>query len=109
MTSKERIRLAVDNEDWQRYRRMMKGQSTEMKLKMLRNYYAEGENHFMRGGQCPDKDCSLKVDAEEFENYKIRIDNYIKALCRGGQLYAGESLETALMTRPIFNLRIKKR
>jgi hypothetical protein len=92
-TSK-RIAEAVDNEDWQKYRLAMKGKSTKLKLVMLARYYDEGAQHWLNG-KC-DEHCTLYVDDEEFENYKIRVDNYIKALCRGGQLWAGESLETAL-------------
>lgn len=104
----ERVAEAVADEDWQEFRQAMKGLSTERKLQMLRHYYDEGYYHFERGGGCNAPDCSLYVDRQEWSYYQIRIDNYIKALCRGGQLYAGESLETALSARPIFNLRIKR-
>ena len=69
MTYAERVRRAVDNEEWQTFRLSMKGESTSEKITMLEEYY---DGH---------------VDGDE--DVKIRIDNYIKALCRGGQLEAG--------------------
>lgn len=82
-----RIAEAVDDEDWQKFRLSMKGQSTERKLNMLEEYY------------------NAHVGEDE-DNVTIRVDNYIKALCRGGQLYPGESIETALNHN--WNLLIKK-
>lgn len=82
-----RIASAVDDEEWQRFRLSMKGMSTRTKLTMLEEYYNE------------------YVDADE-DNVCIRADNYIKALCRGGQLFAGESLVTALNHN--WDLPIKK-
>lgn len=94
-----RIAEAVDNEDWQKLRLSLKGRSTQNKLYMLEDYWNEGYFHFNLGGVCRwsrNGDCTLVVDEKEWENYQIRIDNYIKALCRGGQLFAGESLETVI-------------
>jgi hypothetical protein len=103
----QRIAEAVDNEDWQEFRVSLKGRTTPEKLYLLQNYYNEGLYHFIRGGICiAYPNCPLEVGAEEWSDYQIRIDNYIKALCRGGQLYAGESLKTALDNN--WNLRIKK-
>jgi len=82
-----RIAQAVDDEDWQEFRVSMKGKSTEQKLRMLKKYDYEvhgGENAFSA------------LDVVNCD-YCIRVDNYIKALCRGGQLYPGESLETVIM------------
>jgi len=87
-----RIAQAVDNEEWQEIRLSMKGISTEAKLEMLRRYYCT----FQHDLEKPNNDC----------NVCIRIDNYIKALCRGGQLYPGESLESFVAFN--FKLRIKK-
>lgn len=78
----KRIAEAVDNERWQEYRLSMKGKSTLEKLTMLRFYYM---------GLYSNAD--LEASQTDID---IRIDNYIKALCRGGQLHPGESLETAL-------------
>lgn len=72
-----KIADAVDDQTWQEFRVSMKGKSTEEKLGMLKRYYKEN-------------------DGDRKEVIQIRVDNYIKALCRGGQLYAGESLQTAL-------------
>jgi hypothetical protein len=76
-----RIAEAVDDEGWQRFRVSMKGKPTEEKLSMLRSYY----------NRAVDADLELHL-----EKVKIRVDNYIKALCRGGQLKAGASLKMAL-------------
>jgi hypothetical protein len=86
----KRIAEAVDNEEWQRFRVSMKGKSTHEKLDMLKRYYT---THSV-GGQFPSDDV------------KIRVDNYIKALCRGGQLYPGQSLDTALVLG--WHLEVKK-
>jgi len=73
-----RIAQAVDNEEWQKFRLSMKGVSTFDKLTMLEGYY----------------DNAVDTDDEvEVEDVKIRIDNYIKALCRGGQLEAGMTFD----------------
>lgn len=87
--SSERIALAVKDEGWQQFRLSLKGQPTVCKLSMLRTYYRVGWH--LQGpieGQCRDglPDCDICV----------RVDNYIKALCRGGQLFAGESLQSML-------------
>lgn len=80
-----RIAQAVDDEEWQMFRYSLKGQSTQKKLDLLHEYFydqhkkVEDEGHSLW-------DCDVC----------IRVDNYIKALCRGGQLHAGESLETAI-------------
>jgi len=78
-----RIAEAVDDEDWQRFRVSMKGTTTETKLSMLKKYW--WDHHTKAGMQdCGNKDCDVC----------IRVDNYIKALCRGGQLHPGEDLYT---------------
>lgn len=92
----KRIAQAVDQEEWQLFRLRMKGKSTQDKLDMLRAYFDEKVN-----GDCLD-------GTDSYDDVCIRVDNYIKALCRGGQLYAGESLETALTAKPAFGLRIKR-
>lgn len=104
MITRERILRAVQDEDWQDYRKSMKGLSTGVKLAWLRTYYDREHAN-------PPAFFDLEVHQEQWKNCDvcIRIDNYIKALCRGGQLYAGESLETALMARPTFTgLRVKR-
>lgn len=82
-----RIAEAVDNENWQEFRVSMKGKSTSEKLDMLVKYYDSAVEALTFG---PD---DAKGNAYEFENIKIRIDNYIKALCRGGQLEAGMTFD----------------
>lgn len=97
-----RIAEAVDNEEWQKFRLSMKGKSTQDKLEMLHGYWLtevdEERSHVasvILNAACR-QDCDIC----------IRVDNYIKALCRGGQLYPGESLETAVAAN--FDLRIKR-
>jgi hypothetical protein len=80
-----RIAEAVDNEEWQKFRLSLKGKSTSDKISMLEGYY---DNAVDALDEHPDKD-----NEHEFENIKIRIDNYIKALCRGGQLEAGMTFD----------------
>lgn len=88
-----RIAKAVDDEEWQEIRLSMKGIPTESKLRMLEWYYGYGDHQYITK-ECDDCDVC------------IRIDNYIKALCRGGQLYPGESL--ASFVGLAFKLPIKK-
>lgn len=79
----ERVQLAVRNDPWQRFRVSLKGTTTEHKLERLMNYWD-----------------SRHADMERRMEYEctvcIRVDNYLKALCRGGQLHPGTSLEKAL-------------
>ena len=70
---------AVADDNWQRVRISMKGITTEQKLKVCHLYYIEH--------------ASNQTEKREVD---IRIDNYLKALCRGGQLYAGSGLDKAL-------------
>jgi hypothetical protein len=72
-----RIAQAVDNEEWQKFRLSMKGVATRHKLDMLVDYYDDNVVY------------NDSVTQQEIEDVKIRIDNYIKALCRGGQLEPG--------------------
>lgn len=87
MTYMERVLKAVHDEDWQAFRVSLKGKSTEEKLNLLEGYWlvqhAIGSAH------------TVKYEIITCA-YCIRVDNYIKALCRGGQLYPGESLERAI-------------
>lgn len=98
MTTKERIAQAVDDNEWQRFRLSLKGLTTRQKLDALHDYYTPPRRH---PTSCRDHD---GVDLESC-NYCIRVDNYIKALCRGGQLFRGESLES--MIRCSWNPDIK--
>lgn len=82
-----RIAQAVDDEAWQRFRVSMKGQSTLKKLNMLRRYY------YSHDGGASSFGMTLSEKIEQ-ANVRIRVDNYLKALCRGGQLHPGVTLET---------------
>lgn len=98
MTSIERVHQAVDNEEWQRFRRSLKGTSTEEKLTRLCVYYLDNAPHIYPTDIEPCGDCDVC----------IRVDNYIKALCRGGQLYPGESLNTMIEQQFATGTRIKR-
>lgn len=92
-----RIAQAVDDEAWQKVRLSLKGKSTARKLEMLREYHTalfHTCNEVVGSTCCDIKDCDIC----------IRVDNYIKALCRGGQLLPKESLRRALETN--FNLEV---
>ena len=78
--NKEKIRDAVyeseSAEEWQKFRVSLKGFDTAHKLARLQyrehvmaNYYTDGF-----------------IDKEEYEREEVRMDNYIGALRRGGQL-----------------------
>lgn len=64
---------APDHEEWQKFRVSLKGQSTKMKLLRLATYWATAQIQHREGG------VQLKLE-------KIRVDNYLGALVRGGQL-----------------------
>jgi hypothetical protein len=65
------IMEAVKNERWQTFRLSLKGLSTSDKLEKLKAY--------MRNSRYEDKGSLSRVE-------QVRIDNYINALLRGGQL-----------------------
>lgn len=95
-----RIAQAVDNEEWQVFRVSLKGKSTEDKLSELRRYWnANSHGHTVS--------LAHKRDVLQYDcDICIRVDNYIKALCRGGQLLAGENIYTVL--EAAWRPRIKK-
>ena len=69
-----RVADAVDNEQWQRFRISLKGLTTEEKIKRLEDYM---EGNF---------------DKEELRLRLIRVDNYLKALARGGLVVLSGSI-----------------
>ena len=83
-----RIAEAVDDEDWQKFRLSLKGLSTRDKLDKLQAYYNSAV-HTHTVEEFPNATLtSGRGDCDAC----IRVDNYIKALCRGGQLWPRESL-----------------
>jgi len=77
-----RIAQAVDNRDWQKFRVSLKGISTRDKLTKLLEYHNDELKKLgalMATEQISDRDVLRQVD-----DIKIRIDNYLKALARGG-------------------------
>lgn len=97
MTYMERVLVAVNDDEWQAFRISMKGKQTWVKLQMLEDYL---DRHYAALGQqlqpCADGEC----------HYELRVDNYIKALCRGGQLHPKESLQSALEAN--WEIRIRR-
>jgi hypothetical protein len=77
VATQKRIAEAVDNEIWQEFRKSLKGLSTQDKLRKL-EHYLDTEHRVL-----------------EYDRL-IQVDNYTKALCRGGQLFPGESLQTVI-------------
>ena len=65
---------AVDNEAWQRLRISLKGLTTEEKIKRLETYV------------------EANVDKEELRLRLVRVDNYLKALARGGLVVLSGSI-----------------
>lgn len=98
MTYKEKVHRAIDDEDWQRFRRSLKGISTKDKLERLCEYYLDKAEHCLYGDLEPCGDCDIC----------IRVDNYVKALCRGGQLYPGETLLKMVEQQFHLGTRIKR-
>lgn len=75
--SSRRIAQAVDNEEWQEFRQELKGCHTNFKLYKLTMYFTgwQGPEH---SHTADDSDCDVC----------IRVNNYLKALARGGQIAA---------------------
>jgi hypothetical protein len=94
-----RIAEAVADPEWQMFREGLRGMDTESKLNNLAEYYGE---------QCHDEEQPDPTQTVEPLTCLvcIRVDNYLKALARGGQLPAGVSLKQALLWD--WNLRILK-
>lgn len=69
----EEVQRAVNNGAWQSFRKSLKGKPTQEKIDLLQCHW-------------------IAFGAER--TTQIQIDNYIKALCRGGQLPKGTSLDT---------------
>ncbi len=78
-------RDAIKDEEWQQIRLNLKGSTTEMKLKVLKLYYD---------------------DYKDSRKVKIIIDNYLKALARGGQLHPGVDIQQAI--EKDFKLEVRK-
>jgi hypothetical protein len=97
-----RIAKAVDNEAWQKFRVSLKGNSTADKLSEL-EVYLQTTDHTNATREYTGW---LEDHDREDCDVCIRVDNYIKALSRGGQLFARESLVTALLCN--FQLSIKR-
>lgn len=94
------VREAVADPEWQQFRKSLKRMDTASKLNNLKDYYRD---------QMAQHERELKQDGITFVNdeaVKIQVDNYLKALARGGQLPADVSLEQALLWD--WNLRILK-
>lgn len=67
------IAEAVDDEQWQKFRRGLKGLPTRTKLDLLRDY----SDMWNDDSEASDKD---------IVNVNIRVENYLRALARGGQI-----------------------
>lgn len=73
--SREFIQKSINNDAWQRFRLSLKGLSTEDKLDNLEGYCQRREKDGNR------------MSMED----RCRVDNYINALLRGGQLKRGKA------------------
>jgi hypothetical protein len=71
--TRQDVARAVQDEEWITFRVRLKGTSTRHKLQELRAYLESSTN-------------------QDRPARRIRVDNYLKALCRGGQLRAGTDL-----------------
>jgi hypothetical protein len=73
VTYKERVAEAINDPAWQAFRQSLKGKPTYVKLGELRDY----SDGFHDDSELSDEDI-LRVN--------LRIENYLTALARGGQL-----------------------
>lgn len=83
----QRVLEAVKDERWQEFRRSLKGLPTSDKLEKLRDYWTERHTIANVG--------TALTFWDECDSC-VQVDNYIKALCRGGQLYPRQNLVVAL-------------
>jgi hypothetical protein len=67
----ERVLKAVDDPVWQEFRKSLKGKDTADKLRLLWVYWIKDQSN----------------------TRALQVDNYLKALARGGQLYPGVTFE----------------
>jgi hypothetical protein len=74
------IAEAVDDEEWQKFRLSLKGISTKEKLDKLVDYYHTETNQ---------------------QTVDIRVDNYLKALARGGQIAVTSNYLEALLAHKL--------
>lgn len=68
MGTSQKVLDAVADPEWQKFRQSLKGTSTQYKLKELLQYLKDNN------------------DSEERNKVYLRVDNYLKALARGGQI-----------------------
>lgn len=86
MATKEQIARAIQHPGWQDFRKSLKGLPTKAKLKKLRAYWTEEHENYK--DMPPAQDCDVC----------ICVDNYLKALARGGQLRSGVSIDLAMFS-----------
>jgi hypothetical protein len=101
----DQVLEAVRDPEWQKFRKSLRGMDTASKLNNLRDYYTDHLKDLNRVGRFTDKD-PVGEYAYQRGMLEVQVDNYLKALARGGQLYGGVSLKQALAWD--WNLRIRK-
>jgi hypothetical protein len=99
----ERVLEAVRDPEWQKFRKSLKGIDTASKLNNLRDWYNDRPHThrvetFASGG-------SLTHDRDTCAPC-VQLDNYLKALARGGQIPAGINIVVAVGWD--WNIRIRK-
>ena len=95
MATKERIAEAVNDDTWQEFRIGLKGLSTQSKLWKLEEYIKSNCGAAHTGRKTMSEQC----------DYCVRVDNYLKALCRGGQLGPGLGLQFMLNVDWVVSIR----
>jgi hypothetical protein len=98
MTYAEVVAKAVNDEKWQKFRKSLKGMSTADKLSELEAYWDLTHDPVSTFDKRHHEECAVCT----------RVDNYLKALARGGQLFAGVSLDQAMQLGDITLLPIRK-
>lgn len=77
--SRDEIRCAIDNAEWQSLRKQLKGKPLEIKYSMLRSYYNEAVRRYR-----------LHNDKTSERMLEVRLTNYVTALSRGGLIKVGD-------------------
>jgi hypothetical protein len=96
----ERVLEAVKDEEWQRFRTSLKGKATGDKLNDLRDWWVD--RHVSDIVLFPE----LHIDKWAGCDTCVQIDNYLKALARGGQLEHGVGIRVAILWN--FNLKVRR-
>jgi hypothetical protein len=98
----DRVLEAVDDTEWQKFRVSLKGLTTQEKLRRLKAYYNDVDFYSVHEGHTDHT--LVEPSRPDVCKVCIRVDNYLKALARGGLLNPGVHVNLAAVSN--FNLEV---